>query len=56
MEKEKINLTDEQSNIIKYVKDDYNLIIKARAGCAKTTTCLYSIKKTQRKKSFIFII
>src|SRR5690349_21549348 len=50
-----IRLTDEQNNVIKYIKEGYNLIIKARAGCAKTTTCLYSIKKLKEKK-ILFIL
>ena len=46
----KMNLTNEQISIINYIKNGYNLIIKARAGCAKTTTCLHSIKSIKGKK------
>ena len=52
---QKMLLTNEQKCIIKYIEDGYNLIIKARAGCAKTTTCLYSIEKLKGKKKLFLL-
>ena len=49
------NPTEEQNNIIQNIKEGYNIIIQAGAGCAKTTTCLQSIRELQDKKCLFLL-
>ena len=39
------SLSDEQSNVIKFLKKSFNLIVDSVAGSGKTTTCLHIAKE-----------